>query len=129
MVVYHGTPQQLGIQIVNKGILRSCSKWKPKRVFVTADFDSAVWYGGMEDVRLRNLKPVTDDWFGKSFDAQVLIIAIDLKRKDLHMDMNLGNRFQSRKSPQHFYVLRDIETSEFVGSTLLKANVGLPSGI
>ena len=129
MIVYHGTPQHLGKEIVNKGILRNYSKWKPKRIFVTPDFDSAAWYGGMEDVILRNLEPVANNGFVKSFEAQVLIMAVEVKREDLHIDMNLDNRFQSRTSPNHFYVLRDIDTSEFIGSTLLKTKVGFSSGL
>lgn len=124
MIVYHGAPQQQADEIIRFGLHRRHSRWKPKRVFVTRDFNSAAWYGGLSDVRMRGLKPSADDGFGQTFNVRIAIVAIEVRRTDLHVDKNLDNRFQSLNDADHFYLLRDVLLREFIGVTFMKTSVG-----
>ncbi len=119
ITVYHGTPVDNLDDILHNGLLKKSCQWKHKRVFVTTSLEMAQWYGTLqygllhpESVKSKNL--VT------SCRATVVVFAANIAVGELHLDLNLENVYQrgdSQDRRKHFYLLRNISSSEFLGYT------------
>ena len=122
MVIYHGAPIERKQDIIKSGLRKRFSQWKPRRVFLTTDFEAAKFYAVLASSVLHpdHIQNTLD--YAK-YTGRVVIFKIKISKTELHLDQCLDNCWQDRRTPHSFYVLRDIPPDSIVTSTLHRHTV------